>query len=148
MDPPDHTRLRGLVSKAFTPRSIEQLRTRAEELTAELIGAMEGKETVDVIADLAYPLPLTIISDMLGVPREDEERFRGWSHALARSLDPDFLLPPDAVAAREQAIDEFADYFHELIDDRRTSPRDDMLTRFVESQESGAKLSENELLTT
>jgi cytochrome P450 len=148
MDPPDHTRLRGLVSKAFTPRSIEQLRTRAEELTAELIGAMEGKETVDVIADLAYPLPLTIISDMLGVPREDEERFRGWSHALARSLDPDFLLPPDAVAAREQAIDEFADYFHELIDDRRTSPRDDMLTRLVEAEEAGDKLSENELLST
>ncbi|MEY2565858.1 MAG: hypothetical protein QOE35_387 [Actinomycetota bacterium] len=148
MDPPDHTRLRGLVSKAFTPRSIEQLRARAQELAAELVGAMEGKDTVDVIADLAYPLPLTIISDMLGVPREDEARFRSWSHALARSLDPDFLLPPEAVAAREQAIDEFADYFRELIDDRKVSPRDDMLTRLVQAEEAGDKLSENELIST
>ena len=148
MDPPDHTRLRGLVSKAFTPRSIEQLRVRAQELADELVGAMAGKDEVDVISDLAYPLPLIIISDMLGVPRADEERFRGWSHALARSLDPDFLLPPEAVAAREVAIDEFADYFHELIDDRRATPRDDMLTRLVEAEEAGDKLSENELLST
>ncbi|MEY2474899.1 MAG: hypothetical protein QOG87_214 [Actinomycetota bacterium] len=148
MDPPDHTRLRGLVSKAFTPRSIEQLRTRAVQLADDLVAAMAGKDTVDVIADLAYPLPLTIISDMLGVPREDEERFRGWSHALARSLDPDFLLPPEAQAAREVAIDEFADYFHELIDDRHRNPRDDMLTRLVEAEEAGDKLSENELIST
>lgn len=148
MDPPDHTRLRGLVSKAFTPRSIEQLRTRAQELADELIGAMEGKDEVDVIADLAYPLPLTIISDMLGVPREDEARFRDWSHALARSLDPDFLLPPDVQAAREKAIDEFADYFHELIEDRHRTPRDDMLTRLVEAEEAGDKLSESELIST
>jgi cytochrome P450 len=148
MDPPDHTRLRGLVSKAFTPRSIEQLRARAQQLADELVAAMEGKEQVDIISDLAYPLPLTIISDMLGVPREDEERFRGWSHALARSLDPEFLLPPEAVAAREVAIDEFADYFHELIAERRTTPRDDMLTRLVEAEEAGDKLSENELLST
>jgi cytochrome P450 len=148
MDPPDHTRLRGLVSKAFTPRSIEQLRARAQQLADDLVAAMGGKDTVDVIADLAYPLPLTIISDMLGVPREDEERFRGWSHALARSLDPEFLLPPDAVAAREKAIDEFEDYFLELFADRRTSPRDDMLTRLVEAEDAGDKLSENELLST
>ena len=148
MDPPDHTRLRGLVSKAFTPRSIEQLRARAVQLADDLIAAMAGKDTVDVIADLAYPLPLTIISDMLGVPREDEERFRGWSHALARSLDPDFLLPPEAQAAREQAVDEFADYFHELIETRHADPRDDMLTRLVEAEEAGDKLSENELIST
>ena len=148
MDPPDHTRLRGLVSKAFTPRSIEQLRSRAESLADGLIAAMAGKDEVDVIADLAYPLPLTIISDMLGVPKEDEERFRGWSHALARSLDPDFLLPPEAQAAREQAIDEFADYFRELIEDRRSTPRDDMLTRLVEAEDAGDKLSENELIST
>jgi cytochrome P450 len=148
MDPPDHTRLRGLVSKAFTPRSIEQLRARAQQLADELVTAMAGKETVDIISDLAYPLPLTIISDMLGVPREDEERFRGWSHALARSLDPEFLLPPDAIAAREKAIDEFEDYFLELFADRRKSPRDDMLTRLVEAEEAGDKLSEDELTST
>ena len=148
MDPPDHTRLRGLVSKAFTPRSIEQLRHRAETLTDELVTAMASKDEVDIIADLAYPLPLTIISEMLGVPKEDEERFRGWSHALARSLDPDFLLPPEAVKAREQAIDEFEDYFLELFADRRKTPRDDMLTRLVEAEDAGDKLTEDELTST
>jgi unspecific monooxygenase len=82
------------------------------------------------------------------VPREDEERFRGWSHALARSLDPEFLLPPDVVAAREKAIDEFEDYFLELFADRRKSPRDDMLTRLVEAEDAGDKLSEDELTST
>lgn len=148
MDPPDHTRLRGLVAKAFTPRSIEQLRDRAQQLADDLVAAMEGKDEVDIVADLAYPLPLTIITDMLGVPREDEPRFREWSHALARSLDPEFLLPPDAVAAREQAIAEFEEYFLQLFADRRAHPRDDMLTRLVEAEEAGDKLSEDELTST
>jgi cytochrome P450 len=147
MDPPDHTRLRGLVSKAFTPRTIERLRPRIQQVTDELLAGMALGDTVDVIERLAYPVPVVVISEMLGVPAADEERFRAWSRALARSLDPDFLLPPDVIAAREEAILEFREYFARLIAERRRTPRDDLLTALVQVEESGDSLSENELLS-
>ena len=96
-DPPDHTRLRGLVQKAFTPRVVDGLRPRLEEICAGLLDEAFERGEVDLVADFAYPLPVQIIVEMLGVPAEDHEQFRVWSHALARGLDPDFLLPPEAV---------------------------------------------------
>src|SRR5256885_7649585 len=94
MDPPDHTRLRGLVNKAFTPRVVEEMRPRITHLVSELLDAVEARDTCDLIEDLAYPLPVTVISDMLGVPREDAETFKAWSRELARSLDPEINTPP------------------------------------------------------
>jgi len=148
MDPPDHTRLRGLVNKAFTPHVIEGLRPRIQEIVDELIAAAAGRGTADVIEDLAYPLPVRVISEMLGVPAEDHERFKGWSRELARSLDPDFVIPPDVLARREAAIVAFRAYFQELIDERRKSPGDDLLTALIAAEEAGDKLSPQELLST
>lgn len=86
MDPPDHTRLRALVSRAFTPRMVERLRPRVEAIAAQLIEKLEPE--ADLLSAYAYPLPVMVITEMLGVPPEDHERFSGWSETLARSLDP------------------------------------------------------------
>ncbi len=147
-DPPDHTRLRGLVAKAFTPKVVEGLRARTHQVVDELLdGAMEAGE-VDLIESFAYPLPVRIICDMLGVPLEDQERFKAWSHVLARGLDPDFLLSDEVIAARGEAVAQFAQYFFALLADRRTHPGDDLLSRLVEAEDGGTVLSEAELLST
>ncbi len=93
-DPPDHTRLRGLVSKAFTPKVVESLRTRTQQVVDELLDAALDADRVDLLEAFAYPLPVRVICDLLGVPVEDQDRFKDWSDALARGLDPDFLLTP------------------------------------------------------
>src|SRR5438874_950762 len=87
-DPPDHTRLRGLVSKAFTPRALEAVRPRVVEIVNRLIDDFAGRDEVDLIADLALPLPVTVISEMLGLPIEDQAQAREWAEAIAQALDP------------------------------------------------------------
>src|SRR5690606_25161882 len=140
MDPPDHTRLRGLVSKAFTPGMVRRLRPRIEAITAELIAALPGE--ADLVRDFAYPLPVMVISEMLGVPPEDHERFRAWSETLARSLDP---IVGDELAERGvRHRREFHDYFRDLIARRRARPADDLLSALVQVEE----LTERELLAT
>ncbi len=147
-DPPDHTRLRGLVQKAFTPRVVDGLRPRLEEICAGLLDEALERGEVDLVADFAYPLPVQIIVEMLGVPAEDHEQFRVWSHALARGLDPDFLLPPEAVQQRLGAILSFVHYFASLIEERRQKPGDDLLTRLIQAEEQGDVLTQAELLST
>ena len=147
-DPPDHTRLRGLVQKAFTPRVVEGLRPRLQEICDGLLDEAFERGDVDLVADYAYPLPVQIIVEMLGVPAEDHEQFRVWSHALARGLDPDFLLPPEAVQLRLGAILSFVQYFAALIEERRQKPGDDLLTRLIQAEEQGDVLTQGELLST
>jgi len=147
-DPPDHTRLRGLVAKAFTPRVVESLRARTQEVVDELIDAALEAGTVDLLSGFAHPLPVRIICDMLGVPVEDQERFGDWSTALAAGLDPDFLLTDEAITRRDDAVLQFAGYFFELLAERRRSPGDDLLSRLVEVEDDGTVLSEGELLST
>jgi cytochrome P450 len=147
-DPPDHTRLRGLVAKAFTPRVVESLRARTQEVVDELLGAAMEAGRVDLLEEFAYPLPVRIICDLLGVPPEDQDRFKVWSGALARGLDPDFLLSPEVIAARSQGVLQFSQYFFELLAERRTNPGDDLLSRLVQVEDGGAVLSEGELLST
>ena len=149
MDPPDHTRLRGLVAKAFTPRVVEGLRPRMEELVGQLLNSALKAGGMDVISGLAYPLPVTIISEMLGVPVEDQERFTGWSKVLAASLDPDFgMTDPAVLEVRTRTMLEFTDYFRGLIAARRKSPTPDLLSGLVAVEEEGQRLTENELLAT
>jgi cytochrome P450 len=147
-DPPDHTRLRGLVSKAFTPRMVEGLRARTQEIVDELLARALEAGSVDIVADLAYPLPVRVICDMLGVPAEDEPRFAGWSAALARGLDPEWLLTPAARRARDDAILAFAEYFFGLLSERRAHPGADLLSQLALAEDAGDTLSEGEMLST
>jgi len=145
-DPPDHTRLRSLVHKAFTPRMIEQLRGHIEDITDKLIGAMAGKDEIDLIKDFAFPLPVTVIAEMLGVPVEDQGMFSSWSDDLAGTLD---LTDDRTVFDRAaDATVEFYDYFKALAEKRRHDPKNDLLTALVQAEEDGDRLDEDELIST
>jgi pimeloyl-[acyl-carrier protein] synthase len=148
-DPPDHTRLRSLVSKAFTPRVVEGLRPRIQQIVDGLLERARGAGGMDLIEEFAYPIPVIVICEMLGVPVEDHERFKGWSLDIARGLDS-VLLPPDSEVPRRSIASRnaLANYFRELIARRRASPRADMLSALIAAEEAGDKLSENELLAT
>src|SRR3990170_675092 len=100
LDPPDHTRLRGLVNKAFTPKVVEGLRPRIQQIVDDLLDSVAEQGSMEVIEDFAYPLPVTVICEMLGVPAADHETFKEWSRELARSLDPEELLPQEVVERR------------------------------------------------
>jgi cytochrome P450 len=148
LDPPDHTRLRGLVSKAFTPKVVEGLRPRIEQLVGELLDAAAAAGGMEVIEDFAYPLPVVVISELLGVPAGDHETFKGWSRDLARSLDPDFSVDAATITAVQATANEFAEYFRALIERRRSDPGDDLLSALIAVEDQGDILTENELLAT
>jgi len=148
MDPPDHTRLRTLVSKAFTPRTVAALRPRIEELAAGLVDAALEAGEFDLIDLIAYPLPLTVVCELVGVPAADHKAAQLWSQDLARGFDPDVLMTPEAHAARSTASREFMRYFRELIDRRRAEPADDLLSALAAVEDRGDVLTETELLTT
>jgi cytochrome P450 len=185
LDPPDHTRLRGLVSRAFTPRVIARLEPRIRSLADELLtaagdddggaggggaggggaggggagsdrsnggagGGVDGG--LDVVSRLAYPLPVRIISELLGVPLEDHSRFAGWSARLAHSLQPPLGLSAEEAAAQvgaaRTARSEFTYYFRDLIARRRDHPADDLLSMLVSAEDEGQRLTEHELIST
>ena len=146
-DPPDHTRLRSLASKAFTPRVVERLRPRVQEIVDGLLDGVESAHRMDLIEEFAYPIPVSVICEMLGVPLEDHEQFKGWSLDLARGLDSIMLGPESEIAKRSgKAREGLTNYFRELIAERRTSPRGDLLSALIATEEAGDKLSEPELL--
>jgi cytochrome P450 len=147
-DPPDHTRMRGLVAKAFTPRMVDGLRARTEVMVDELIDRALDKGDVDAMAEFAYPLPVGVICEMLGVPLADQDRFKEWSHALSRGLDPDFLLTAEVKKQRFDAILSFAAYFFELLAERRQHPGPDLLSQLALTEEAGDILTPGELLST
>jgi pimeloyl-[acyl-carrier protein] synthase len=148
-DPPDHTRLRGLVSKAFTPRVVEGLRPHIQKIVDDLLDRVEGARAMDLIEDFAYPLPVTVICQMLGVPVADRERFKGWGLDIARGLDA-IWLPADSEVGRRSVASRHAlsGYFRELIAERRAAPRPDLLSALIAAEETGDRLSEEELLAT
>jgi cytochrome P450 len=148
-DPPDHTRLRGLVSKAFTPRALEGLRPHIQQIVDGLLDEAQRRGSMDLIEEFAYPLPVRVICEMLGVPVKDHERFKQWGLDIARGLDA-IMLPPDSdVAVRSIAGRRaLSNYFRELIAERRAAPRDDMLSALIAAEEAGDKLNEDELLAT
>ena len=148
LDPPDHTRLRGLVSRAFTPRVVEELRPRILELVDELLDAAAEKGSIEIIEDLAYPLPVDVICELLGVPSEDHVQFREWSRETARSLDPEEVLPPEVREKRVKTMEAFSQYFQDLIAERRKHPGQGLIDGLIATEEAGDKLSEEELLST
>jgi cytochrome P450 len=148
-DPPDHTRLRSLVSKAFTPRVVEGLRPRVQTIVDDLITRAEAVGSMDLIEEFAYPIPVNVICEMLGVPVEDHERFKGWSLDIARGLDSVWLPPESEIPKRSGAgRHAIGDYMRELIAERRASPRGDLLSALIAAEEAGDKLSEDELIAT
>ena len=148
-DPPDHTRLRALVSRAFTPRVVEAMRPHIQEIVDGLLDRVEGTRGMDVIEDLAYPLPVTVICEMLGVPTADQDVFKQWSADIARSLDAAILPAGSEVITRgQEAGDALREYFRSLIAVRRKSPQPDLLSALIAAEEQGDKLSEPELVAT
>ena len=140
VDPPDHTRLRGLVSKAFTPRMIEQLHPRIQQITNELLDAVQGHGEMDLINDFAYPLPITVISEMLGIPVKDRQQFRTWTQMMVNTGEQNLQ---EALIA--STIGEFLSYIKSLLDEKRAHPGSDLTSNLVQVEENGDALSENEL---
>ena len=148
-DPPDHTRLRSLVNRAFTPRVIEGMRDQIQGVVHRLLDRVQGRGQMDVIADLAYPLPVTVICDMLGVPVADHEQIRAWSSDTIRSLDAIGIPSDPCIVERGRAGRRgIAEYFRGLLPERRRHPRADLLSSLIAAEEQGDRLTEGELLAT
>ncbi|MEO6629387.1 MAG: cytochrome P450 [Aquihabitans sp.] len=145
MDPPDHTRLRKLVSKAFTPRAVERFRSRAVDLTDEILADLATREgPVDLIADLAFPLPFQVISELLGMPEGDRDQLRAWSHTVTKILDP--LLAVGHAAEIFAASDHMNEVVTAAIAWKRGRNDDDLLTALIHAEDAGDKLTDRELV--
>lgn len=145
MDPPRHHRLRSLVSKAFSPTAIAQMEPRIAELTNDLLDEIRGRSTIELVSDLSYPLPVTVIAEMLGVPAEDRPRFRRWADALLTRDSADPLDRAQLTKAKAQ-LSNFYYYLQEHVAQRRTRPRGDLLTNLVDAQIDGERLSDREIV--
>ncbi len=144
-DPPDHARLRTLVHKAFTPHMVERLRARAQAITDHLIDAALANGGMDLVTDLALPLPVTVIAEMLGVPPGDQMVFRSWSNDLAGTLE---LTESQEVYQRgAQATIEFSAYIRDLIAARRKQPQEDLISALVAAEAEHDKLTEDEMVS-
>jgi pimeloyl-[acyl-carrier protein] synthase len=145
-DPPDHTRLRALVTKAFTPAVVERMRPRIQTIVNELLDAVESRGTLDVVADFAYPLPATVICEMLGLPQSDRPQFRRWSDDIIG------LLGAGADAERaergQRSLRDLREYYRRLIGERRHHPGEDLISALIQAHEHGQRLGEAELLST
>ncbi len=144
IDGADHTRLRGLVSRAFTPRRIERLRPRLEGIVEELLDEVAGHGEMELVGDLAHPLPVIAIAELLGVPARDRELFRRWSSQLVQLLDP--LQGRGGALPLRRAAQEIFDYFRPLLAARRAEPRDDLLSAMMAAEQEGQRLDEMDLL--
>ena len=146
IDPPDHTRLRALVSRAFTPRSVRSWHGRVQAIADRLLDAVADQDRFDLIAALGYPLPVTVIAEMLGVPAEDMDRFEVWSNDIALIVEP--ILTPAQVEGVRRATEELFAYFETIVEARRREPRDDLVSALLAAEEESDKLTREELLST
>ncbi|MFD1673763.1 cytochrome P450 [Alicyclobacillus fodiniaquatilis] len=143
-DPPDHTRLRSLVQRAFTPKIVQNLQPRMEHITTMLLDEMEAQTEVDLVQAYAFPLPVMIIATLLGVPMQDREQFRAWSNILFQSLD--FLVSDTTWEQASQAVDALRAYLRDIVHERVKQPQDDLISGMVRARDEHGKLSEDELL--
>jgi len=142
LDAPDHTRLRALVNKAFTARMVEGLRGRVQAIADQLLDQVQARGEMDLIDEYAFPLPIVVISEMLGIPSTDRNRFRVWSNA--------FITPTLNEAEWEntqQLMLEFTGYLRQIFEQRRQDPQDDLITALIQAEEAGDTLSEDELFS-
>jgi cytochrome P450 len=144
IDPPDHTRLRRLVSKAFTPNMVRGLRPRVQELVDGLLAEMAGAAEVDLIRDLAFPLPFAVISELLGMPDSNRAQLREWSHTMTATLDP--IVTVEQARAAIEASDHMLEHVLAALAWKREHPADDLLSALIAAEDDGDVLSEDELL--
>jgi hypothetical protein len=145
LDPPDHTRLRGLVAKAFTPRAVERMRPRIEAILKELVESRPARGPMELVTELAAPLPVRVIAEMLGIPPEDHQRFRHWSNEVIRSLGE---ASHEDRREAQRATQELEAYFQATVDARRKAPKDDLISSLVAAEDAGDRLKHNELFST
>ncbi|MET8977444.1 cytochrome P450 [Streptomyces sp. NPDC004539] len=150
LDPPDHTRLRRLVVGAFAPHVVTALTTRVREIVGGLLDAAAPKGRCEIVADFAFPLPVRVISELLGVPHEDRARFQDWSAALGQAVEPPLpgLHTPELSETVDHARVRLITYFRTLIARRRDEPAEDLLSRLIHARDGEGSLSESELLAT
>ncbi|MCA9881362.1 MAG: cytochrome P450 [Anaerolineae bacterium] len=146
MEPPEHTRLRSLVHKAFTPRRIMALQSTIECIASALLDELIPQGEMDVLADFAAPLSVTVIATLLGIPDADRSKLRPWSNAIVKMYELDHT--PEQATAAIQAAEEFADYLKSLARRRMTDPQDDLITALALIEEEGDRLSEDEMVST
>jgi len=146
LDPPDHTRLRGLVSKVFTNQMVAQMHTRIQSVADELLDKVHTKGEMDLIEDFAFPLPIIVIAELLGIPPRDRRRFRNWSNAF---VTPSINLQRSIKKMKKagQVMEDFTRYMRRIFDERRQEPRDDLISLLLQAEEDGDKLREEELFS-
>jgi cytochrome P450 len=144
-DPPYHTRLRGLVNKSFTPRVVERMRPCIQRVLDDLLDAAAARGRMDVIGDLAYPLPIVVIAELLGLPVEDRQRFKAWSDDAFAVLGV-VRHSPELLAKAARSLAELADYILALSRERRLRPQEDLLTALATVAEAGDRLTHDELV--
>jgi cytochrome P450 len=143
-DPPDHTRMRKLVSKVFTPRRVEELRPMVQRLVDDTLDAVADRGEMDLIGELAFPLPFTVISEMLGMPDADRDQLREWSGKMVKMLDP--IISADDALAAMQAGEHMFGHVGEVIEWKREHPADDLLSAMITAEEDGDMLTTEELI--
>ena len=143
-DPPEHTFLRGIVNRAFTPRSVELLRPRMEEIVASLLDELPDTGEWDLMDGLAQPLPVIVIAELLGIPSEDRAQFKVWSQHIA--LTTDIMQSQESIESIRQATSELVEYFGGFIEDRRRQPREDLISALVAAETEGRRLTGAEVL--
>ena len=144
VDPPAHTRLRGIVNRAFTPRTVEHLHAHIDEVAQSLLDGAPARELFDVMTGLAQPLPVIVIAELLGVPPADRDRFKRWSTAIAGTTS--VLNSAAEIERARQTTQELIDYFGPFVEQRRAEPREDLISALVQAEEEGERLSPDELL--
>ena len=146
LDPPDHTRLRSLVSRAFTPRQIAKMEDHIRETAHSLLDEVDGQNEFDLMSNLASLLPTVVIAEMIGVPTKDRQQFKEWSDQFARVLEPN--LTENELGRVFDTAQLFDGYFRDIVADHRENPRDDLVSRLIEAEEEGDHLTEDEMIVT
>jgi cytochrome P450 len=145
-DGAQHTRLRALVNKAFTTRMVEQMAGQIESIANRLLDAVQAKGEADLIEDYAFPLPIIVIAELLGVPSRDRNRFRAWSNALVAPT-PDSARAEQKLVKSRQLMEDFISYLRAIFAARRAQPRDDLISSLLDAEEAGDVFSEDELFS-
>jgi unspecific monooxygenase len=143
-EPPDHTRLKTLMMKAFTPQRVESLRPRIEAIVRQLLDKVDSQHKMDLLRDLAEPVPVTVIAELLGFPEKDRDKLRPWSAAIVKLYELGYT--EEQVQAGSKAVVEFSDYIRDLARERHAHPQDDLISALCAVEEQGQKLTEDELI--